>query len=204
MARRKDESLINNQKKKSRQRVMFAIAFLLTLVCIGTGSYVQEMDMVQVGSVAEKRYVAEADAVDEVATNKLKDAAARDEAFLQAALAKLEAYAKRKFNMVEVVSTSEMRLSAEAAAISVEFAMEGIPQEDTLRFGVEYTNVIDAFAPARSGSLRREDKNHWVAEFEFEPMKKVLPCPGRHTFFLGGRLEGGPAFAGRIVAEVKA
>lgn len=55
---------------------MFAIAFLLTLVCIGTGSYVQEMDMVQVGSVAEKRYVAEADAVDEVATNKLKAAAA--------------------------------------------------------------------------------------------------------------------------------
>ena len=76
MARRKDESLINNQKKKSRQSVMFAIAFLLTLVCIGTGSYVQEMDMVQVGSVAEKRYVAEADAVDEVATNKLKEAAA--------------------------------------------------------------------------------------------------------------------------------
>ena len=83
-------------------------------------------------------------------------------------------------------------------------AIEGIPQEDTLRFGVEFTNVIDAFAPARSGSLRREDKNHWVAEFEFEPMKKVLPCPGRHTFFLGGRLEGGSAFAGRIVAEVKA
>ena len=135
---------------------------------------------------------------------KLKDAAVRDEAFLQAALAKLEAYAKRKFNMVEVVSASEMRLSTEAAAISVEFAMEGIPQEDTLRFGVEFTHVIDAFAPACGGSLRREGKNHWVAEFEFEPMKKVLPCPGRHTFFLGGRLEGGPAFAGRIVAEVKA
>ena len=128
----------------------------------------------------------------------------RDEAFLQAALAKLEAYAKRKFNMVEVVSASEMRLSTEAAAISVEFAMEGIPQEDTLRFGVEFTHVINAFVPACGGSLRREGKNHWVAEFEFEPMKKVLPCPGRHTFFLGGRLEGGPAFAGRIVAEVKA
>ena len=126
------------------------------------------------------------------------------EAFLQEALAKLEAHAARKFNMIEVVRVSEMRLSAEAAAISVEFVMEGIPQEDTLRFGVEFTNVIDAFAPVRSGSLRREDKNHWVAEFEFEPMKKVLPCPGRHTFFLGGRLEGGSAFAGRIVAEVKA
>ena len=74
MARRKDESLINNRKQKKARKVMFAVAFLLTLLCIGTGSYVQQLDTVQVGSVAEKRYVAEADAVDEVATNKLKDA----------------------------------------------------------------------------------------------------------------------------------
>lgn len=75
MAKKKDASR-NNQKKDSRQGVLYAIAILLTLFCIGTGSYVQEMDTVQVGSVAEKRYVAEADAVDEVATNKLRDAAA--------------------------------------------------------------------------------------------------------------------------------
>ena len=75
MARRKDASP-NNPKKRSYQGIMYAIAILLTLFCIGTGSYVQEMDTVQVGSVAEKRYVAEADAVDEVATKKLKDAAA--------------------------------------------------------------------------------------------------------------------------------
>lgn len=62
MARRKDESLINNRKQKKARKVMFAVGFLLTLLCIGTGSYVQELDTVQVGSVAEKRYVAEADA----------------------------------------------------------------------------------------------------------------------------------------------
>ena len=55
MARRKDESLINNRKQKKARKVMFAVAFLLTLLCIGTGSYVQELDTVQVGSVAEKR-----------------------------------------------------------------------------------------------------------------------------------------------------
>lgn len=75
MARRKDAS-INNGKKKSRQGLMFGAALFLTLFCIATGSHVQRMDTVQVGSVAEKRYVAEADTVDEVATNKLKDAAA--------------------------------------------------------------------------------------------------------------------------------
>lgn len=48
MARRKDESLINNRKQKKARKVMFAVAFLLTLLCIGTGSYVQELDTVQV------------------------------------------------------------------------------------------------------------------------------------------------------------
>ena len=75
MARRKDASPNNNQKM-AHQGLMFAIAFLLTLFCIGTGSSVQEGDTVQVGAVAEKRYVALEDAVDEVATNRLKEAAA--------------------------------------------------------------------------------------------------------------------------------
>ena len=73
MARRRDGSPV--REKKGSQKVMFLLAMLLTLLCIGTGS-VQQLDTVQVGSVAEKRYVAEADAIDEVATNKLKDAAA--------------------------------------------------------------------------------------------------------------------------------
>lgn len=75
MAKKKDASR-NNPKKKPYQGMMYAIAFFLTLLCVGTSPYVQGLDAVQVGSVAEKRYVAEADAVDEVATQKLKDAAA--------------------------------------------------------------------------------------------------------------------------------
>lgn len=74
MAKKKDVS--RNKTKKSHQGVLFVIAFILTLFCIGTGSYVQEMDTVQVGAVAEKRYVATQDAIDEVVTNRLKEAAA--------------------------------------------------------------------------------------------------------------------------------
>ncbi len=47
------------------------------MLCIGTGSFVTETDTIQVGAVAEKRYVAERDAIDEVATERLKDAAAK-------------------------------------------------------------------------------------------------------------------------------
>ncbi len=76
MAKRKDEAVISNRKQRRSRQTMLILAFVLTLFCIGTGSYVQELDTVQVGSVAEKRYVAEADAVDEVATERLKEAAA--------------------------------------------------------------------------------------------------------------------------------
>ena len=51
------------------------LAFVVTIVCIGTGS-IQQRETVQVGSVATKRYVAQEDTVDEAATEKLREAAA--------------------------------------------------------------------------------------------------------------------------------
>ena len=75
MARKRDVSL-NKHGKKSHHGILFVIAAILTLVCISTGSHVTEADTVQVGAVAEKRYVAERDAIDEVTTEKLRDAAA--------------------------------------------------------------------------------------------------------------------------------
>ncbi|MBQ2879357.1 MAG: hypothetical protein IJE27_01560, partial [Anaerotignum sp.] len=75
MARKKDASR-NKNGKKTHQGLLFAIAILLTLLCISTGSYATQADVVQVGAVAEKRYVAERDAIDEVTTEKLRTAAA--------------------------------------------------------------------------------------------------------------------------------
>lgn len=54
---------------------LFWLAFVLTILCIATGS-IQQRTQVQVGSIATKRYIAPEDAVDQVATEKLKDAAA--------------------------------------------------------------------------------------------------------------------------------
>ena len=135
---------------------------------------------------------------------KFRDAAARDEAFLQSALKRLEAHAAQHFNMVEIRQVSAICLSAEAASVSVEFTADEAPLEETLRFGVEFTHMVDYFAPAREGSLRCAGEKRWIAEFDLEPMKKVLPCPGRQMFFLGGRLEHGAAFAGCIAVEVQA
>ncbi len=56
--------------------VLLGIGFLLTIICIATGSYVQTMESVQIGSVATKRYVALKDEVDTIATEKKKAEAA--------------------------------------------------------------------------------------------------------------------------------
>ncbi|WP_313526714.1 HD family phosphohydrolase [Anaerotignum sp.] len=62
--------------KRYSQWVLLGIAFMLTVICIGVGPYGQNEEIVQVGDVAMKRYVATRDTVDEVTTEKLKTAAA--------------------------------------------------------------------------------------------------------------------------------
>lgn len=63
------------ERKELHRIVLFVLAFVVTIVCIGTGS-IQQWETVQVGSVATKRYVAQEDTVDEAATEKLREAAA--------------------------------------------------------------------------------------------------------------------------------
>lgn len=63
------------ERKELHRIVLFVLAFVVTIVCIGTGS-IQQRETVQVGSVATKRYVASEDTVDEAATEKLREAAA--------------------------------------------------------------------------------------------------------------------------------
>lgn len=75
MAKRNAASA-NRKDRTAHQGILLTLALLLTLFCILTGSSVQEAATVQVGAVADKRYVATEDAVDEVATEKLRAAAA--------------------------------------------------------------------------------------------------------------------------------
>ncbi len=131
------------------------------------------------------------------------DAVAADEALLMTALEKLEAVADKSFNRVEILRVSGLKLGTEQATVTVKFKSNAAPIEETLRFGLEYTHVIEAFSAAKVGSLKCED-GCWSAEFDFEPMKKVLPYPGKHTFLLGGRNENDAAFEGLIVCTVEA
>ena len=62
--------------KAYSQWVLLCFAFVVTIFCIGISPYGQNEEIVQVGDVAAKRYVAQRDTVDAVATEKLKTAAA--------------------------------------------------------------------------------------------------------------------------------
>lgn len=55
--------------------ILLGIAFVITVLCAVTSSYVKMQDNVQVGGVAPQRYVALKDAVDVVTTDKLKQEA---------------------------------------------------------------------------------------------------------------------------------
>jgi uncharacterized domain HDIG len=56
--------------------VMLAVAFVVTAVAIVTGSYLKDTEVVTVGSVASRRYVATRDMENTFETQKLKDKAA--------------------------------------------------------------------------------------------------------------------------------
>lgn len=60
------------KKHKMFNILLLIIAFLVTIFSIVTGSYIQDKENVQVGSIALERYVSPKDAVDEAATQRLK------------------------------------------------------------------------------------------------------------------------------------
>ncbi len=55
--------------------ILMVAAIMITLLSITTGSYVQEKENIQVGSIATKKYIAPADTVDTIATENLKEKA---------------------------------------------------------------------------------------------------------------------------------
>lgn len=73
-----DLKFSENFSKKATQLLntfLIVAAIAVTLLSITTGSYVQEKENIQVGSISSKKYVAPVDTVDTVATEKLKEEA---------------------------------------------------------------------------------------------------------------------------------
>ncbi|MGL4790556.1 MAG: hypothetical protein ACRCW1_04020, partial [Anaerotignaceae bacterium] len=76
-----DKSLFKDRKsilKKGSTTInitMLIVAFLITAICIITGSYINDTEVVTIGAVAGKRYVSTRDVENVIQTQKLRDEA---------------------------------------------------------------------------------------------------------------------------------
>ena len=152
-------------------------------------SDVAEKTGVVLDGILEKAFAENAHAQDQPARAK-----ELDEAFLNSTLEEMEKLSA-EFNVVPVDCVRDIVLP-NCGSITVTFTLPAVPVEAELRFGLEFTHTINAFASAREGSLRSVGKDTYQAEFEFEKILPLLTDSGRHTFWLGGRTEAGAAFAG--------
>ncbi|NLK37859.1 MAG: HDIG domain-containing protein [Epulopiscium sp.] len=97
-------------------KIILVVAFLITVFCAVTGSYAKMQDDIQVGSVAPQRYVALKDAVDTVATEKLKKEAmesvgplyTHDEQAQEDSIEEIQAYFNELDNILSELAEGEV------------------------------------------------------------------------------------------------
>ncbi len=95
--------------------ILLCIGFFITVICIATGSYMQTMESIQIGSVATQRYVALKDEVDVIATQKKKAEAAatvgplyqHDSNIEQQSISEIEGFFKRLDEMQGTLRAGE-------------------------------------------------------------------------------------------------
>ena len=115
------------------------------------------------------------------------------DAFMLEALNEVENFVKDNFEDTGLIKIEALERSTEN--VTVAFEAKEAPAEDTLCFGIEFTQMIEAFSKATPGSLHLNPDGLWTAVFPLKPMLDLLPFSGKQEMWLGGRTEGGKSFA---------
>lgn len=157
---------MENEKKKFSEWkyfsiVLLCIGFLITVICIATGSYIQTMESVQIGSVATQRYVALKDEVDTVATEKKKAEAAatvgplykHDLEIEQQSISEVEGFFKRLDEMQgtlrageslsDAIKNTSLKLPV-VLSVRQYSAYQVLNQQDKLEFQKSCTDIINS------------------------------------------------------------
>ena len=157
---------MENEKKKFSEWkyfsiVLLCIGFLITVICIATGSYIQTMESVQIGSVATQRYVALKDEVDTVATEKKKAEAAatvgplykHDLEIEQQSISEVEGFFKRLDEMQgtlrageslsDAIKNTSLKLPV-VLSVRQYSAYQVLNQQDKLGFQKSCTDIINS------------------------------------------------------------
>ena len=155
----------NERKKFSEWKyfsiVLLCIGFLITVICIATGSYIQTMESVQIGSVATQRYVALKDEVDTVATEKKKAEAAatvgplykHDLEIEQQSISEIEGFFKRLDEMQgtlrageslsDAIKNTSLKLPV-VLSVRQYSAYQVLSQQDKLEFQKSCINIVNS------------------------------------------------------------
>ena len=140
--------------------ILLCIGFFITVICIATGSYMQTMESIQIGSVATQRYVALKDEVDVIATQKKKAEAAatvgplyqHDSNIEQQSISEIEGFFKRLDEMQgtlrageslsDAIKNTSLKLPV-VLSVRQYSAYQALNQQDKLGFQKSCIDIIN-------------------------------------------------------------
>lgn len=102
---------------------------------------------------------------------------------------------------VGIITIGKPSLSALPEKFTILFTIEKDlkPIEETLRFGLGFTNTRTRYLSPVEGSLKSVGNGKWQVAFSASDMVRSIPAPGKYDFFLGGRTTAGYSFAGEAI-----
>lgn len=125
---------------------------------------------------------------------------ASDEAFLERAVAEIEAVELRTARVEE---WAECGVSDLPKSVELTFRLEHTPVERDMILGLTHTDTRQKCAPVQPGTLKALGENRYRACFPTEPFASYLRFSGRYDFILGGVCADEKAFQGLFSASFK-
>ncbi|MGE4215213.1 MAG: HD family phosphohydrolase [Anaerotignaceae bacterium] len=155
-----------NNKRRTMNMAMLAVAFVVTAVAIVTGSYVKDNEVVTVGSVASRRYIATRNIENTFETQKLKEEAAEsvgelyklDATVQQTAIEQTEEFFNDLNNALSTMENNAQLAYDEAVKQAEVSALNGtktvLPsEEDLLNFDLKLVTQIPVAVSAQQAQL---------------------------------------------------
>lgn len=115
-------------------------------------------------------------------------------------LRQLESFEKN-LRTASITTIGKPSLENPPKTFTLLFALDGglEPLEETIRFGLGFTEARTQYLPPVAGSLKDIGKGKWQVSFNTADMAKRIPAAGKYDFYLGGLTTAGVSFTGQAI-----
>lgn len=175
-----------NNKRRTMNMIMLAVAFVVTAVAIVTGSYVKDTEIVTVGSVASRRYIATRDIENTFETQKLKEEAEEsvgelyklDSAVQQRAIEETEEFFHDLNNALNAMEKNAELAYAEAVKEAEANSLNGnetvLPsEEELLNFDLKLVTQIPVAVSQKQAQLYYQLTDDGKEQFKADVINAV-------------------------------